>query len=58
MLAYAKAGSLKRPGLSSVLACSLGVRLPLAQANSVQKQHSCSLTARSGELCPGATWAR
>ena len=43
-------------------ACSLGVRLPLAQANSVQKQHSrshrASLTACSGEVCPEATWAR
>jgi len=44
------------------LARSLGVRLPLAQANSVQKKHSrslrASLTARSSELCPEATWAR
>jgi len=39
-------------------ACSLGARLQLAQANSVQKQHFRSLRAslapRSSELCPEA----
>jgi len=40
----------------------LGARLQLAQANFVQKQHSrslrASLTARSSELCPEASWTR
>jgi len=52
------AGSLKRPSLSRFWACSLGVRLRFAQANSWQKQHfrslRASLTARSSELCPEA----
>jgi len=34
------------------------VRLPLAQATYVQKQHSRSLTARSSELCSETIWAR